>query len=330
MRVRRGFLNWGVFLVCLGAVLLAVQTGVVDRDTVASLLRLWPLILVGIGLGLLLRFSRAEALGGLVVAGTLGLLFGVLFAGGLPTSVVCPEQTAAGSPITQTGTFASSATLDFEFSCADVSINRLSPDTTPRAWNVSVIAGANKAPAISALNDSLHLRSDTTSLAPFSGQLREKWLVTLPAGLPLSVNGTFNAAKSTLQLGGLLNSVNLTYNASDNLVDLSSTTATGSLSFNATYNASSGKLQLPDAPLIGHMTLNASTLNVCLPVTPAVRIQFHGTLSSDNLAALGFIQEGGGDTWSMPAFESTELTRVDLEISANVSTLTINHYGECQ
>ena len=54
MHVRRGFLGWGVFLILAGAVPLAVRAGYLDDDQVGRLWTLWPLILIGIGVGLIL------------------------------------------------------------------------------------------------------------------------------------------------------------------------------------------------------------------------------------------------------------------------------------
>ena len=49
-------------------------------------------------------------------------------------------------------------------------------------------------------------------------------------GVALSVNGTFNAAQSTLDLGsGPASSVDLTYNASDSRLNFDGTTAGGSV-----------------------------------------------------------------------------------------------------
>ena len=58
MRVNRGLLGWGVFFIVLGAVPLAVQAGVVSEARVREAWQLWPLILVGIGLGLVLERTR--------------------------------------------------------------------------------------------------------------------------------------------------------------------------------------------------------------------------------------------------------------------------------
>ena len=83
MRIDRSLLNWGVFLIALGGVPLAVQQGFTDSGIAGDLWRLWPLILVGFGLGLLLRWTPLAWLGGAIVAGTFGLIFGALIAGGI-------------------------------------------------------------------------------------------------------------------------------------------------------------------------------------------------------------------------------------------------------
>jgi hypothetical protein len=49
VRVNRSLLGWGVFLIVLGAVPLAVREGLVSEDVVANAWQLWPLVLVGAG-----------------------------------------------------------------------------------------------------------------------------------------------------------------------------------------------------------------------------------------------------------------------------------------
>ncbi len=326
MHVRRGFVNWGVFLICLGAIPLAVQLNVIDRGMATSLLRLWPLILIGIGLGLLLRFSRAQALGGFVVAGTFGVLIGVFFAGGLPTGVVCPDQPAGGTAITRSGTFGTVARLDFEFSCSDVSLNNTSVDPTlADNWSVSVNAGS-RTPDIGNTDSSLELRSaDTSGFAPFSDRVRENWQVTLPGSVAMSVSGTFNAATSTLALGsGLVDSLSLTYNASDGRLDLSGATPP---MLSATLNASTVGLTLPSGSFNGSITINASTLKVCAALDLGLRITYDDTLSSQNFAQAGLAQSG--KTWQSANYTSAT-ARAELHISANVSTTTLNSVGGCQ
>src|SRR5690242_19934577 len=54
VRMHRGLLFWGLGLLSAGVVALAIQQNLVDRNVMAGAWRLWPLILVAIGLSLVL------------------------------------------------------------------------------------------------------------------------------------------------------------------------------------------------------------------------------------------------------------------------------------
>lgn len=321
MHVRRGFINWGIFLICVGAVPLAVQLNVIDRDIAGSLLRLWPLILIGIGLGLLLRFTRAQALGGIVVAATFGVLVGVFFASGFPSvSAACTGDQAAGQPQTRNGTVSGSLNFSVELTCGAMSVSRAAGG----AWSVEVRAG-NETPLIEAAGTSLRLRSVTAGRFPFGTDERESWQVVLPVESSINADLTVNAGTLDATLGsGPLTSVNATYNAADGRIDL---TGAGPMSFNATYNASTGTLVLPSSPFNGNVTINAATLKLCAAPDLGLRITYEDTLSSNNFAAAGLIQSG--KVWQSANFASAT-ARAELHLSANVSTTNLNPAGGCQ
>ncbi len=325
MRIRRGFLNWEIFLICLGAVPLAVQLGALDRVLAADILRLWPLILIGIGLGLLLRFTSFGALGGVVVAGTFGLLFGALFAGGFPSAATaCVGAQPSGPPIVRSGTVGSEIRFDVELTCAEMDVTR-APGTT---WTVDVAAG-DASPTIAATGNSLRLRSSSSGFGPFTSNARDRWQVTLPADAALSANITVNAATARLALGdGALDGVSATYNAADGVLDLSSATWTTVSDLSATLNASSIGLILPNGSLDGNMTLNASSLELCVPAAGVgLQITYDDTLSSHNFGAASLVQSG--KTWQSANYP-TASGRVTLHVSANVSSITLNPSGGCQ
>ncbi len=77
MTVRRGTLYAGVFLVAAGAVTLGTAVGVLDPTAVADTLEaLWPLAVIAIGVGLVLRRSRAGLEAGILAALVPGLALG--------------------------------------------------------------------------------------------------------------------------------------------------------------------------------------------------------------------------------------------------------------
>ena len=55
-----------------GAVPLLVRSGYLTSDQIGRLWDLWPLIIIGIGVGLILSRTRFDFLGGLIVAATFG------------------------------------------------------------------------------------------------------------------------------------------------------------------------------------------------------------------------------------------------------------------
>jgi hypothetical protein len=318
--VRRGFLNWGIFLVCLGAVPLAVQLNVFDRETAVSLLRLWPLILIGAGLGIMLRFSRAAALGGIIVAATFGLLFGVFFAAGFPSFAAACTGATNGTPVTRSGTATGSLELNVELTCAEMTIGRAPGGT----WSVDATAG-NETPTIESNGSLLSLRSFTGARWPFGSDTRETWHVTVPTEASLSSNITVNAAKVIATLGnGPLGAINVTYNAADGRLDLG---GASSATLNGTLNASTIGLVLPSGSFSANVTINASTLNLCAAAETGLRITYDDTLSSHNFASAGLTQSG--KTWESANY-TTAATHADVHISANVSTTNLNPAGGCQ
>ena len=76
MRVNRGLLYTGVFLVAIGSALVAADLGAIDTARLTDALRLWPLAVIAIGASLVLRRSRFSLQGGMLAAALPGLVLG--------------------------------------------------------------------------------------------------------------------------------------------------------------------------------------------------------------------------------------------------------------
>ena len=77
MTVRRGTLYVGVFFLAAGAVTLGAAAGTLDRTAVAGTVgALWPIAVIAIGAGLVLRRSPAALLAGILAAALPGLALG--------------------------------------------------------------------------------------------------------------------------------------------------------------------------------------------------------------------------------------------------------------
>ena len=60
MHIRRGLLFGGLFFITVGGIELLVRAGTIDANRLDEAWKLWPLILVGIGIAILLGRSRVE------------------------------------------------------------------------------------------------------------------------------------------------------------------------------------------------------------------------------------------------------------------------------
>jgi hypothetical protein len=103
----------------------AVRAGYLTEPQVDRLWSLWPLMLVGIGLSLVLRRTPADFVGGLVIAVTAGIMAGGLLSTGLPvvTAGACGSSTGGEAFPTRDGTIeGGSGSIDLRPDCGDLTI----------------------------------------------------------------------------------------------------------------------------------------------------------------------------------------------------------------
>jgi hypothetical protein len=324
MRIDRGLLNWGVFLILLGAIPLAVDQGWIAGDF--DWWRLWPLILVGIGVGIVLSRTRAAALGGLIVATTFGLMFGGLLAGGLSglpnLGVGCVGDTATTAFPTRDGDLSgSSATVDLAMDCGDMTV-RTAAGT---GWTVAGTADEGRAPTIDAAADRLSVRDETPEGDLF--RERSRWEVTLPTGPTLDLAARVNAGSATLDLAGAgLTALRLTVNAGDGAADLTGATVD---SIAVDVNAGSASLDLPAATIDGEVSVNAGSAELCAAPGTAWRVT-----TNDNVTASFDFEDAGlvevaTDVWESPDW-ATATARIGLSVSAVAGSIAIDPEDGCK
>jgi hypothetical protein len=327
MHIRRGALNWGVFLILAGAVPLAVRAGYLTDEQVTRLWSLWPLVLVGIGVGLILSRTNFNFLGGLVIAATFGLMVGGLLSGGVngfPTSACGSDSGGVAFPARNGSIVGTSGTVDLRLDCGDLDL----AVTTGTAWVVEGKDARGTGPNLTSSDSSLRVASnehDANIFGPFS--TREDWKVTLPDGPNLDLSVRLNAGSANADLGNAtLGQVSLEMNAGSTTLDLGTTRAIEG--FDANLNAGSLSLSLPNVSFDGSIRANAGSVKMCAPAGVALRLHTDGSnLASFDYSGQGLVQEGA--TWTTPGFESAAV-KIDLRTQANAGSFSLNPEDGCE
>jgi hypothetical protein len=326
MRVHRGFLGWGVFLVLVGAVPLAVRAGYLTADQIPSVFTLWPLILIGIGAGILLSRTRFAFLGGMVVAATFGLMVGGLLAGGFGgiRAGTCGSGGSAVAFPARDGSFAAtSASVDVDLDCGNATVG-VGPGA---GWRVEGQDRDGTGPGVEADDSSLGIRSPDDRGGLFDAlNDRKAWTITLPEAVPLDLTLKLNAGSSTVDLGGAaVDAIELDLNAGSATIDLGSVRQLVALDLKV--NAGSLALTLPDQTVRGTIEANAGAVRICVPQGVALRLH-----ASDSIVAAYDYDDRGlvkvGSTWETPGFDAAAV-RIELDTRANAGSFSLNPEEGC-
>jgi hypothetical protein len=323
MRVDPRFLNWGLFFILLGGIPLAVDQGWIAADAIAGWWRYWPLILVGIGVGLVLRRTPVHFLGGLIVAATFGLMLGSALAGGVGGrfDLACTSDRAGTSFTPSSGSLGPNGAVRLEMSCGDLKVTT----TQGPGWTLSGTTPDGRPPRVVAGAGALAISSDRSGIGFFgSGGGAETWDLALPLTTG-DLAATLSAGSARLDLAGArLGGVSLTTNAGSMVVDLGSAAASG---LSATVNAGSTKVTFPSADLGGSVTVNAGSFEFCVPSGVGLRIESTTVLGSNNFAERGLVQTGS--TWTSPSYLLAPI-KIDLSATANLGSLELDPEGGCK
>ena len=186
MRVRRGLLFWGLLLIPLGAIPLLVRSGAIDPARLADAWRLWPLILVGIGIGILASRTRFALVGLAVIALTIGSIGGAVLASGgfwIGAMSGCGFGSDTTHELDQAGTMEPTAQVRLELDCGTVDFRA----TGDAGWTVHA-AYRGDPPKIQAEANRLSVGT------PSGGDRRQDWTIAVPAAQLGALDMTVNAA----------------------------------------------------------------------------------------------------------------------------------------
>lgn len=326
MRIDRRLLGWGLFLIIVGAIPLLVRGGYLDRDLIREWPSLWPLLLIGWGLGLLLRRTPGELIGSAISVAVLGVMLGGLIAtgfGGFP-AIGCGDGTGGSSFGNRSGTLGERGNVGIEFNCGTLTVAAVDGSD----WSVQGTGPDGRGPDVDADVDGVSFAQKDGDSIGFFGlfEAGSDWQIELPRTPTLDLGVTLNAGEGRVDLAGAsLDSLSVTLNAGSITFDLAGTNALSNVS--ATVNAGSATFALPDGVDGASITLNAGSVEMCVPSGTAMRVSWSGALGSNNLDAAGLARVDD-DHWQSGGFRGGDA--LELSVTANAGAFTLNVGGSCR
>ena len=323
MHLDRRLLGWGVFFILVGAIPLAVRGGFLDAERVVSWPSLWPALLIGWGLGLVLRSTPIEWIGGGVTAVVLGLMAGGALATGfrgVPIVSGCGGDGQGTAFVAQRGTLATGGQLNLEFNCGTMTVAAIDGSD----WNVEGSDAGGRGPRVETAGTSVSIESPGNTFFGESG--RNTWTVGVPGGAQVGLGISVDAGQGTADLtGASITSASLSVNAGSFRLDLSNAALVGDV--NATINAGDATISLPAGDRSANLSLNAGNVELCLPADAPIRVQWAGALGSNDLDEAG-LTELEDDTWVSAGFVETA-PHLELRVSANAGSFELTIGGAC-
>lgn len=319
MRVNRALLYSGAFLVAIGAVLVAADAGGLDSASLAGVLRLWPIAVIAVGAGLVLRRTRLSLGGGLAAATMPGLLFG----SGLAILPRFPGECGVrGEPAftqVEAGTFAGPATVTLRGGCGLVEVST----QAGAGWRLDVGNTAGRAPVIQADGTTLAVASPRPGRDVLEVG-RDHWSLALPTTRVDDLGLSFNAGIGRVSLAGAnLGHLDVAANLSAVTIDASAASLD---SLAIAVDWSDASITLPAASdLAASVDVEGGHLQVCAPPGLGLRVDTRGP--GREVSAEGVRVRDGG-AWQSPDYDTAPF-HTNLEVEASFGVVDINPIGGC-
>lgn len=314
MSINRGSLFWGIFFVLLGGIPLLDRLGVIDAESWGDVWRLWPLVIIAIGLAILVGRSRMALAGTVITALVIGGIAGGGLAAGsgfLNFGDCLPGDASEMQQASESGQLDDGARVELNLNCGDVNVTT----ATGTEWTLAA-RYRGSAPDISASTSSLRID------APEGRSTRQEWDVTIPVEVVRELDVGMNAGSASVDVtGARLDVLTVETNAGDTRIG-----ATGAQIGTLSVDVNAGRVRVTlDGPVgEGDLSVNAGAIDLCVPDAAALRLEVEEQLTfATNLDDAGLSQSG--ETWTRDGSGP----EISLHIEGNAASLTLNPEDGC-
>jgi LiaI-LiaF-like transmembrane region len=305
----RGGVIWPLLLIFLGAVFLLQNTGYLPPNFWTNLWRLWPVILVLVGVDLLLahhvpRIALAGLIAIVLVLGALAMNTNLPVIAGNNSQTPVTSTTA----VTQVGD-ANQAAITVRFGAGQLNVGPLTTPGSDQLATMSYSGPPQLAPA------------PHYSVKNGVGQLDYATNGRPGPGFPFPGNGADSARMDIELTSSVPESLTVQTGATDAHLDLSQLRVN---TLDMSIGAATAWVRFPAAAGLttAHISGGASTLTLEIPDGVAARIQHQGGLSTLNVDESRF-PKVSDNMFRSPNYDTAN-NKVDLTIETGVTTIRVN------
>ena len=320
MRVNRRFLYAGVFLLAIGAVLVVADLNLVNTPILLDALRLWPLAIVAIGVGIVVRRTQFGLGGGMLAAAVPGLVLGSALAATPRFVGDCGERGEPSNVATRDGSFDGPASVSVTTACGTLTVTT-APGT---GWRFDATNTAGRSPLINSSARSLSIEETEQDDWRVLNGGRNTWDLTLPTSELSELSVTVDAGRSRVNLpGAQLQSLALEANAGEFVVDASRASIAD---ITANLNLGVLSIHLPEgADVTGSIEVGGGELQVCTSPGTGLRVTTRGTPHEVHVEGV----EQDGSSWQNAEYRSAT-HRADIDVEVDFGVVEINPIGGCK
>ncbi len=328
-RETRGTSIWAFILIALGVIWLLFQANIISGANLAVLFRLWPLLLIALGLELLIgRNSRSISL--LIGGGTVALLLVLMIVG--PAIGLAPNLDVQTKQLQEPLGDTTSAQLDLGFAVGQATVSALTNSTNLLTADLRYVGGVDYSASGSQgeKHVSLSSRGDGGQIFDFLGfsfinsdKDRLRWNIGLTTAIPLDLRLNGGVGDATIDLSGVQLS-NFSY---DNGVGNATITLPNSGGYPVAINGGVGNTTVvfANAAIVASVDGGVGNLVIDVPDDAAVQLNKDGGLGSIHLPD-NFERISGKDNngvWESASYSASTDNAILINYSGGVGDLTI-------
>jgi len=288
---------WGILLLSVGVVFLLQTLNVLPWGLWGTLWRFWPVVIITIGLGILLRRYNIWLVSLLILA-ILGACLGIAIWQYGPSPAAGQITKSYSQPLGSV----QQAQIEIDFTAGSLTINSLPAGSLNLVEVDSTLSNGETGIRVDFHRQdgqgSLHLSRERVDW-PFWGKDENRWLVNLNRNIPLTVAVRFTASNANLELSQL------------QIVELRMDVDLGN--YTVKMPSSAGTIHV-------YIKANLANLEVIIPDGVAVRLRADVDLGHLGVDESRFPRKG--DYYVSPDFESAP-KRIELELDCNLGRVQV-------